>query len=125
MQQRHEVPQNFRRLLSSRLRRLVAQDKLEKGNRLSLGLSLGASFKASAVWDVVEERFSKRLAPWKRQYPSKGGTLTLLKKIHIGVRYVVETGHSSSKEAWVDDVWEVEGGMVMWNPCFLRRFQDW
>ncbi|KAL6974562.1 hypothetical protein U1Q18_028747 [Sarracenia purpurea var. burkii] len=28
--QRHEVPQNFRRLLSSRLRRLVAQDKLEK-----------------------------------------------------------------------------------------------
>jgi len=30
MQQRHEVPQNFRRLLSTRLRRLVAQDKLEK-----------------------------------------------------------------------------------------------
>ncbi|KAK4368631.1 hypothetical protein RND71_012423 [Anisodus tanguticus] len=28
--QRHEVPQNFRRLLSSRLRRLVQQDKLEK-----------------------------------------------------------------------------------------------
>uniref|UniRef100_A0A5B7AW85 MYB transcription factor n=1 Tax=Davidia involucrata TaxID=16924 RepID=A0A5B7AW85_DAVIN len=30
IEQRHEVPQNFRRLLSSRLRRLVAQDKLEK-----------------------------------------------------------------------------------------------
>ncbi|KAJ9688091.1 hypothetical protein PVL29_014038 [Vitis rotundifolia] len=30
IEQRYEVPQNFRRLLSSRLRRLVAQDKLEK-----------------------------------------------------------------------------------------------
>ncbi|XP_058213628.1 telomere repeat-binding factor 4-like [Rhododendron vialii] len=30
IEQRNEVPQNFRRLLSSRLRRLVAQDKLEK-----------------------------------------------------------------------------------------------
>ncbi|KAI6681995.1 hypothetical protein NL676_035876 [Syzygium grande] len=30
IERRHEVPQNFRRLLSSRLRRLVAQDKLEK-----------------------------------------------------------------------------------------------
>ncbi|XP_043722646.1 telomere repeat-binding factor 4-like [Telopea speciosissima] len=30
IEQRHEVPQNFRRLLSSKLRRLVAQDKLEK-----------------------------------------------------------------------------------------------
>ncbi|KAK4756920.1 hypothetical protein SAY87_007047 [Trapa incisa] len=30
IERRHEVPQNFRKLLSSRLRRLVAQDKLEK-----------------------------------------------------------------------------------------------
>ncbi|KAL6554934.1 hypothetical protein OROGR_006192 [Orobanche gracilis] len=30
IEQRHEVPQNFKRLLSSRLRRLVLQDKLEK-----------------------------------------------------------------------------------------------
>ncbi|GAV84928.1 Myb_DNA-binding domain-containing protein/Linker_histone domain-containing protein [Cephalotus follicularis] len=30
IEQRHEVPQNFRKLLSSRLRRLVAQGKLEK-----------------------------------------------------------------------------------------------
>ncbi|KAL2479210.1 Telomere repeat-binding factor 5 [Forsythia ovata] len=30
IEQRHEVPQNFKRLLSSRLRRLVQQDKLEK-----------------------------------------------------------------------------------------------
>ncbi|CAH9053615.1 unnamed protein product [Cuscuta epithymum] len=30
IEQRHEVPPNFRRILSSRLRRLVQQDKLEK-----------------------------------------------------------------------------------------------
>ncbi|KAK6147684.1 hypothetical protein DH2020_018596 [Rehmannia glutinosa] len=30
IEQRHEVPHNFKRLLSSRLRRLVLQDKLEK-----------------------------------------------------------------------------------------------
>ncbi|KAI3969925.1 hypothetical protein MKX01_038393, partial [Papaver californicum] len=30
IEQRHEVPSNFIRLLSSKLRRLVAQDKLEK-----------------------------------------------------------------------------------------------
>ncbi|KAI3937572.1 hypothetical protein MKW92_001560 [Papaver armeniacum] len=30
IEQRHEVPSNFRRLLSSKLRRLAAQDKLEK-----------------------------------------------------------------------------------------------
>lgn len=32
LQQRQEVPQNFRRLLTSRLRRLVSQGKLEKVN---------------------------------------------------------------------------------------------
>ncbi|XP_058068598.1 uncharacterized protein LOC131217663 isoform X1 [Magnolia sinica] len=31
IEQRHEVPPNFRRLLSSKLRRLVGQDKIEKG----------------------------------------------------------------------------------------------
>lgn len=33
VQQRQEVPQNFRRQLSARLRRLVAQEKLEKVNQ--------------------------------------------------------------------------------------------
>ena len=44
-----------------------------------LGLPLGAIFKSPTVWDVVEERFHKRLGFWKRQYLSKGGRLTLLK----------------------------------------------
>ena len=44
-----------------------------------LGLPLGAKYKASSVWDGVEERFRKRLANWKRQYISKGGRLTLIR----------------------------------------------
>ena len=44
-----------------------------------LGLPLEVAFKSSWVWDVVEERFQKRLALWKRQYLSKGGRLTLVK----------------------------------------------
>ncbi|RVW22024.1 putative ribonuclease H protein [Vitis vinifera] len=44
-----------------------------------LGLPLGAPYKATRVWDTVEERFRKRLSLWKRQYLSKGGHLTLLK----------------------------------------------
>ena len=44
-----------------------------------LGLPLEAHHNSVAVWDVVEERFRKRLASWKRQYISKGGRLTLLR----------------------------------------------
>ena len=44
-----------------------------------LGPPLGAPLKAKVVWDVVEERFFKRLAFWKRQYLSKGRRITLLK----------------------------------------------
>ncbi|KAJ9677520.1 hypothetical protein PVL29_022489 [Vitis rotundifolia] len=44
-----------------------------------LGLPLGAPFKSSRMWDVVEERFRKCLSLWKRQYLSKGGRLTLIK----------------------------------------------
>ncbi|RVW36589.1 hypothetical protein CK203_072861 [Vitis vinifera] len=44
-----------------------------------LGLPLGVAFKSSWVWDVVEKRFQKRLALWKRRYLSKEGRLTLAK----------------------------------------------
>ena len=44
-----------------------------------LGLPLGASFKSPRVWDVVEERFRKKLIMWKRQYLPKGGRLTMIK----------------------------------------------
>ncbi|RVW79726.1 hypothetical protein CK203_042340 [Vitis vinifera] len=41
-----------------------------------LGLPLGASFKSPRVWDMVEERFRKRLSMLKRQYLFKGKRLT-------------------------------------------------
>jgi hypothetical protein len=44
-----------------------------------LGLPLGASFKETAIWNLVLERVEKRLASWKRLYLSKGGKLTLIK----------------------------------------------
>ena len=43
-----------------------------------LGLPLGASFKSKAVWDLVVERFQKRLTGWKSKMLSKGERLTLL-----------------------------------------------
>uniref|UniRef100_A0A2N9I4J4 Reverse transcriptase domain-containing protein n=1 Tax=Fagus sylvatica TaxID=28930 RepID=A0A2N9I4J4_FAGSY len=44
-----------------------------------LGLPLGASFKASAVWNPILEKVERRLAGWQKLYLSKGGRLTLLK----------------------------------------------
>ncbi|CAL5437987.1 unnamed protein product [Camellia sinensis] len=51
IEQRHEVPQNFRRLLSSRLRRLVAQDKLEKGREICISLWEESCCEMSQVID--------------------------------------------------------------------------
>ena len=45
-----------------------------------LSLPLGAPYKSTRVSDVVKERFRQRLSFWKRQYLSKGGRLSLLKK---------------------------------------------
>ena len=46
-----------------------------------LGLPLGAYHKTPSMWDGVEERMRRRLALWKRQYISKGGTITLIKSM--------------------------------------------
>ncbi|RVW82606.1 putative ribonuclease H protein [Vitis vinifera] len=43
-----------------------------------LGLPLGAPHNSCRVWDVVKERFKRKLATWKIQYLSKGGRLTLI-----------------------------------------------
>ena len=44
-----------------------------------LGLLLGAAFKSSRVWEVIKERFQKRLALWKKRDLSKERRLTLVK----------------------------------------------
>jgi len=44
-----------------------------------LGLPLGASYKATFIWDGVIEKMEQRLAGWKKLYLSKGGQLSLLK----------------------------------------------
>ena len=59
--------------------------RIEKLPTSYLGLPLGAPFKSSRVWDVVEERFRKCLSLWKRQYLSKGGRLTLIKNTLSGL----------------------------------------
>jgi hypothetical protein len=44
-----------------------------------LGLPLGAFFKLKAMWADLEDLMSRRLAPWKRLYLSKGARVTLIK----------------------------------------------
>ena len=47
--------------------------------QLIIYLPLGASYKNKVVWDLVGERFHKRLIGWKSKPLSRGGRLTLLK----------------------------------------------
>jgi hypothetical protein len=44
-----------------------------------LGMPLGASYKAVAVWNPILEKLERRLLGWQKLYLSKGGRLTLLK----------------------------------------------
>ena len=44
-----------------------------------LGLPLGAPHRSIGVWDVIKEKFKRKLAAWKKQYLSKGGRLILIK----------------------------------------------
>jgi hypothetical protein len=44
-----------------------------------LGLQLGAPFKLKSMWAELVDLMSRRLAPWKRTYLSKGGKIALIK----------------------------------------------
>jgi hypothetical protein len=45
------------------------------------GLPLGASFKATSIWNGVIEKVERWLASWKKLYFSKGGRLTQIKSM--------------------------------------------
>jgi hypothetical protein len=44
-----------------------------------LGLQLGAPFKLNSMWAELVDLMSRRLAPWKKTYLSKGGKIALIK----------------------------------------------
>ena len=44
-----------------------------------LGMPLGPSYKAVAVWNPILEKLERRLSGWQKLYLSKGGRLTFLK----------------------------------------------
>ena len=48
---------------------------------LYLGMPLGASFKASLIWNLILEKIERRLAGWKKLYLSKGGRKSTLSSL--------------------------------------------
>ena len=46
-----------------------------------LGLSLGSTFKAKAVWNGMIEKMERQLAGWKMMYLSKGIELYILRAL--------------------------------------------
>ncbi|KAG5627774.1 hypothetical protein H5410_012992 [Solanum commersonii] len=50
-------------------------------NMLTVNLSIGAKFKDKSVWNGVIGKCEKKLTPWKQQYLSFGGRLTLINSV--------------------------------------------
>ncbi|XP_026396127.1 uncharacterized protein LOC113290761 [Papaver somniferum] len=53
--------------------------KIEKLPLKFLGLAVGANARCVDIWDVVIEKFQKKLAPWKRRFFTKAGRVLLIK----------------------------------------------
>ncbi|XP_026438870.1 uncharacterized protein LOC113337403 [Papaver somniferum] len=58
---------------------VILNCKIEKLPLKYLGMSVGAQTRNAAIWDVVIEKFQKKLAPWKRKFFTKAGRLLLIK----------------------------------------------
>ncbi|XP_026450966.1 uncharacterized protein LOC113351131 [Papaver somniferum] len=46
-----------------------------------LGIPIGSKSKSVTVWEVILQKFQKRLRNWQRRYLSKGGRLILIKHV--------------------------------------------
>uniref|UniRef100_A0A2N9I2I4 Reverse transcriptase domain-containing protein n=1 Tax=Fagus sylvatica TaxID=28930 RepID=A0A2N9I2I4_FAGSY len=99
-----------------------------------LGMPLGASFKASSVWNPILEKIEKMLAGWMKLYLSKGGSRirfwhdnwcddTLLK-----TRFPVLFGCLSNKNAFIDScltrpaVVNDDQDAMRWKICHHGNF---
>ncbi|RVW37766.1 hypothetical protein CK203_100837 [Vitis vinifera] len=54
------------------------------------GLPFGAPHRSIGVSDVIDERFKRKLAAWKKQYLSKGGRPVLIKRKVFGEKSFLE-----------------------------------
>jgi len=75
-----------------------------------LGLPSATSFKSKAVWELVVERFQKRLIGWKSKM-SRGGRLTLLQStlwnlpIHYMFSFTIPASIASQLGVMLDFLW--------------------
>ena len=69
------------------------------------------AFKAKTSFMVSNGKTKFRLDVWCGEAPLKDSFLSLF-------------SFSSNKEAWVVSVREVVSKQVVWNPGFIRQFQD-
>ncbi|XP_026377809.1 uncharacterized protein LOC113272120 [Papaver somniferum] len=53
--------------------------KIEKLPFMYLGMPVGATCNTRTIWDVIIEKFQKKLAPWRRKFLNKAGRLVLIK----------------------------------------------
>ncbi|KAK3016823.1 hypothetical protein RJ639_006362, partial [Escallonia herrerae] len=88
IEQKHELPTNFRRLLSSRLRRLVAQDKLEK-------VQNGYKLKSDVIV-ATKAPISKQKEYRPKQSQSTGGLADTVEAVAVLAAYQIAEAENKS-----------------------------
>lgn len=73
-----------------------------------LGIPLGNKSKAVGVWDIILQKFQKKLSIWQRRYLSKGGRLMLIKHVlsSLHVYYVSLFQLPASVEKQMERIWK-------------------
>ncbi|KAI3943215.1 hypothetical protein MKX01_027513 [Papaver californicum] len=117
IEQRHEVPSNFRRLLSSKLRRLVAQDKLEKVQNC-YKIKKDATFGTRA--QTPKGKDSRAKQPQDCRFPGS----TIKESTIFTAQKIAEAENKSfvASEA-VKEAERVEG-MAEHSACMKQFFED-